>query len=60
MEQEHEKELARVKEEIGKLRETGNQKIKQLEEEKHTLEKAATYSSEQVEILTDEKVGGIP
>ena len=58
MVQVHEIELARVREEIRKFQETENQKIKQLEEERQTLEKAAKRSDEQLELLIDEKVGG--
>ena len=50
--QEHEKELARVREEIIKL----NQKIKELEEENRTLGAAAKRSAEQLESLAAEKV----
>ena len=56
MVQEHEKELARVKEEMRKFQEIENQKTKQLEEEKQTLEAAAKDSAEQLESLADEKV----
>ena len=58
MVQVHEMELARVRAEMRKLRETENQKIQQLEEERQTLEKAARRSDEQLQILIDEKVGG--
>ena len=50
--QEHEKELARVREEMIKL----NQKIKELEEENRTLEAAVKRSAEQLESLAAEKV----
>ena len=50
--QEHEKELARVREEMIKL----NQKIKELEEQNQTLEAAAKRSGEQLESLAAEKV----
>ena len=56
----HEETIEKLKEEITKqqeenrkLRETGNQKIKQLEQEKQTLDRAAKYSARQ---LADEKV----
>ena len=54
--QEHEKELTRVKEEMKKIREIDNQKTKQLEEEKQTLEAAAKHSTEQLESMAAEKV----
>ena len=56
MVQEHDKELARVKEEMRKFQEIENQKTKQLEEEKQTFETAAKDSAEQLESLAAEKV----
>ena len=56
MVQEHGNELVRVKEEMRKVRETENQKTKQLEEENRTLEAAAKRSAEQLESLAAEKV----
>ena len=50
--QEHEKKLARVREEMIHL----NQKIKELEEENRTLGAAAKRSAEQLESLAAEKV----
>ena len=47
------KEITKLREANIKLRETGNQKIKQLEQEKQTLDKAAKYSAKQ---LAAEKV----
>ena len=54
--QEYEDEMERLKEEIRKLRETENEKIKQLEEEKQRLEAAAKYSAEQLDVLNAKKV----
>ena len=48
--------MERLNEEIRKLRETENEKIKQLEEEKQTLEKAAKYTAKQLDELNAEKV----
>ena len=48
--QEYEENIEKLTEEIKELRETANGKIKQLEQEKQTLDKAAKYSAKELAV----------
>ena len=54
--QKHEKELATLIEEMRKVRETDNENIRELQEEKEALAGAVKYSAKALEALNAEEV----